>query len=1035
MDLDQDKSGVDLPEESFDFDFDGEFDFDDPTSRKPTMKETAKTIIDSAGKPLAKEAGKAVIERVLPAGFEYDYNDLVSMSKFTTNLFKKSFEEVRDSAGKLLPKELRNRLGVRDDGESYRRKSDRQLREESIAASLDNIFQDKDFSKDQDPRIVTHTGEKAFDVAELSLSKLQTNFLGEVSNNTSKLSAFFLGVGKNYYQKSLELKYRSYYIQQDQLKITTKYLAGITKQLELVIKNTALPENVKITQADRLSTKFKQNITDSIYQRSWTNNEFVNRIKRNTERKVNELTQLIRDASDAAIDARDMMSDMPVNKSDLLISKGSSFLGELLGRRFGGKLGDKYNKHFGGKDDLIQTIAGRISLASRGLPTFIEKLRRKTDEGMDKSYEKTGLRGVVSRGFYGLAGNALELLDRDSRSSSLRHEVFSSFNKPAIFDNNVHRSITEGIPGYLAEILKETQDLNNKYSIVNKYQIQRAKTRGELKTPEKKIFSYHDRKLVTTEELKTSTDMRLIEGGEKHQAINNANASVLRTARENLSRSKDPTNLRWKKVVNNKKSSELLNTYLYDMARYEDLDMSFEELFEKAINPEEADTRIEEYVRNRKDLQDVIRAIVSSTKIKGREKETEFAKDRFALNMETATKDYPILPVKELFSGVSVLAKSTYINDITDSQANIISRAFAGRIYEGGGRPLLPTEKDLKAVLTYVPESSFKEIKKPYMIFLNDVNKVTSSPLRNDKARLDILFSEVSNAIMNKLYNIGEGKDSLKELFEEVGQLHPELQAKGPLNYRNFIEKTINVSDLGEMVSEEEIDSLFESSLEDDVVSGVREEETESTIMEEVLSSDKTDTTSTTKKRTASRKPNVIKKKGKNTDINDFKNGFGKRKLDATYKKVKENSSDINKILKNINKEGLRNTCLELSRLLNSQVQAIKTLMSLESREWKQINDFLRKQVEEIKREGSDKYKEARDRLMKIYNQRVRRSTAFELIKEQLESLSGDLTKLMDQFSEEDFESGFKELHARIAEVLEDIKTILNKGKGYAQNE
>ncbi|MBZ5782096.1 hypothetical protein, partial [Klebsiella aerogenes] len=46
-------------------------------------------------------------------------------------------------------------------------------------------------------------------------------------------------------------------------------------------------------------------------------------------------------------------------------------------------------------------------------------------------------------------------------ASALNH------NKPAIFDNKVHRSITEVIPMYLSKILKENTDLRMMYSHVN----------------------------------------------------------------------------------------------------------------------------------------------------------------------------------------------------------------------------------------------------------------------------------------------------------------------------------------------------------------------------------------------------------------------------------------------------------------------------------------------------------------------------------------------------------------------------------------
>lgn len=1029
-------------DDEFDFDFEDDFDFDDPTSRKPTLKKTAGTIIKSASEPLAREASKAVMTKVLPPGFEYDYRELKEMGSFTGNLLKKSFQEVRDSAGRLLPKHLQDKIGVRDPSDVYRPKTDRQLREESIAASLENVFKNSHTGKEEDVRIVDNTGDKALDVANLSLLRIQNNFLGDISNNTSKLTSFFLSIGRSYYQKSLELKYRSFYIQQDQLNVTARYLGGITKQLELVIKNTALPENVKITQADRLSTKFKQNLTDSIYQRTWSNNEYIKRFKTNAERKLKEITDFIKESSEAALTTKDMMSgivdDLPVSKAEIAADRLGALFGYIGGNILGNKLGDTYNKRFGGKDDVVQAIAKKISLASTGLPSLIEKVRRKVEQGEDDSYSKEGFRGVISRGVYGIASNALDLLDRDSRSSSMRKELFTSFNKPAIFDNNVHRSITEGIPKYLSAILKETQELNQRYGVVNKVYLQKASTAGELQPVKPLVFSYHDRDLVTVDSLKSSIDARLMENTGRQSGIRNANTFLLRTARDNISRSKDPLSLRWRNILNSKDVDKSLNEYLTDISRYDGVDLSYESLFEKALDEDEADPMIAEYLRSRKDLKNIIRAINESSKVDGREKETELAKKRFALNLESGTKDYPTTPIIELFESVSKLAKSTHVNSLSNEQATIISRAFAGRIYNNMGRPVLATEEDLRSVLKYIPESSLSSIKDVYTIFLSDVMKVLRSPLRADKATMDLLFNEVSTSIMSRLYNIGPGEDSLKSLFEEVGQLHPELQVTGPLDHRNFIEKTITTVDLGDMVSDEEIENILKDAADENVVKSFRDKSVDEQLVKEATGTRTGGITinkvAMTPKPPKPQKPPVVRKRKLANNVKDLTGGLSKRELNGVYSKVKSNSNDISKVLKNINEEGVRKSSKELSDLLAIQSNTIKELINLEHQEWKPINEFLREQVEEIKREGSDKYKEARASLMNVYDKRVRRSIAFEAIKDRLKDLSVDLADFSINYNEESFEDGFKELRDKIEKVLEDIKSTLAKEKDYLKH-
>jgi hypothetical protein len=82
-----------------------------------------------------------------------------------------------------------------------------------------------------------------------------------ISTNISKIEAYNSTIQQAYQKKSLELQYRAYFLQVDQYKDQLRANEFSKANTEAIVKNTALPEFVKI----KASEKFKDTMRNKFY--------------------------------------------------------------------------------------------------------------------------------------------------------------------------------------------------------------------------------------------------------------------------------------------------------------------------------------------------------------------------------------------------------------------------------------------------------------------------------------------------------------------------------------------------------------------------------------------------------------------------------------------------------------------------------------------------------------------------------------------------------------------------------------------------
>ena len=449
--------------EDFDFDDmdDESFSFGEPQSKKPTnAREAALSSLkdgvtgftdDMIGDPLASATEFA--QKALPNSISsevYDVKDTVStikdeVKKATADI-RKAGSTTLKSMSSLMPdnsgiKSLLDKVvGYMDDGSDYNQQSEQQSQEQrqnleiqtGILEALGNLTPDaKQMAlKEQ---------------IELNRSKSHQELMATSVSNSQKLLDYTYNVTNNYYRKSLELQYKHYFVSREQLGLLRTSLDTFKNQFENIIKNTALPEVVKIQSTEQLreniANRGREAIADVVYND-------LNPLKTFKEKAVNKIRTMKDDfvegfqTADDLTDSASMMSDMEemgFTKSKM----AGDFLSGGLKSYLGGKVADRMEK-----DPRFKERAFNFKNAVRNPGEFFK-----------------GLGNIIGgKDFVGsdmLANMAYGTADMFSPSDPRTLATFKKDDpdSAAIFNYRTQNSITTVIPNLLSKIYGEVKSI------------------------------------------------------------------------------------------------------------------------------------------------------------------------------------------------------------------------------------------------------------------------------------------------------------------------------------------------------------------------------------------------------------------------------------------------------------------------------------------------------------------------------------------------------------------------------------------------
>lgn len=466
-------------DDDLDFDFNLD-DIDKAMSAEARNKKSRTPVMDVFKGAIGGTKGKFkdprfladLVKKSLPKEYGEVFSAADQASTALSSLYDEAIREIKPQLGRLstkvdrlVPEEKRHLKKLTDrikqivgeEPSTFKKESREERQEKTITDSLASLFE-------MQAKADAERGarESADDKIKQSIEhkRFQSNFglLSSINTQISRLSTYNDKVTQAYQKKSLELQFRSYFVQNELLETSKQFFEIFKNQHEAIARNTALPEYVKIKNSERFKelakTRFIGNIQQGLYDN--TLKRGIDNLKKEAQKAIQGFKSGLYLANEMATGIGDLQEQQrPM--ADLGMEPTSKY--ELLGSLLGSQLSDYL------KDKIGSSVRNRISDRSK-IGRFGYKLagRLSNLEGSLNEARQSDLVGgrYMNSGLKGFAGMlaALGLDVIGTNRPNMRIEGsggLGSLNEPSIYGGSkkAEKSLTDIIPGYLSRIYRE----------------------------------------------------------------------------------------------------------------------------------------------------------------------------------------------------------------------------------------------------------------------------------------------------------------------------------------------------------------------------------------------------------------------------------------------------------------------------------------------------------------------------------------------------------------------------------------------------
>lgn len=345
-DLDDfDFDDIDIP----DFDTDGLSEPKD--DRKPVEKVATGFVRGLGNEALNRSTQRRVIENALPKGYGKALTELDSAISAGKDLYdtaaaelapaKKSLKKIGRAANSrlkgILPDSISKKLDelTSDNEEASLNNIDPEATE--ISSTLTQIFgaQQEEEAKQ---RVID-------EVKESARFKTSTDILNAIRTGINRQVAYQDKVSAQVQRKSLELQYKQYFISKRQYELLEAFTKESKVQQDNIVKNTALPDFVKLRTSEAAKEMVRQRLLGKI---TGTVSEFTStyreKLLTNIKQKVKDVSGQLREGIIAGAGSLDMASDMEgIDQTEMAGEMAAGLLADPLATKIGQFLG-KYLK-------------------------------------------------------------------------------------------------------------------------------------------------------------------------------------------------------------------------------------------------------------------------------------------------------------------------------------------------------------------------------------------------------------------------------------------------------------------------------------------------------------------------------------------------------------------------------------------------------------------------------------------------------------------------------------------------------------------
>uniref|UniRef100_A0AAU7PEW1 Tail fiber protein n=1 Tax=Burkholderia phage vB_BgluM-SURPRISE13 TaxID=3159457 RepID=A0AAU7PEW1_9VIRU len=382
-----------------DFDFDSDLDFDipdfggdNPEAVKKDRKPIATGMKSAAagfGKTFANEARlRKTLTKSLPKEYEEPISKAFEIKDGARDLYNTTatqageiLRETKRSVGRIarnldsaLPKKLSDKLkawGDSADSDSSGSMSKSEIEQGTIDSAFASIFAQTqqaqaDNQKKQDAKAIIQ------DQIDTKRHKDMTQILGSIDNSLLSLTTFQDKISTNYMKKSLELQFRSYFVQNDMLQLQVKFFDQFKTDLQAITKNTGLPDYVKKAPKEALMELMRQKTFDSLASTlSRKRSQWMSGVFKKAGKKVTDVLGNVREGLSTVLDTAESGTSM---YGSGMGPSGAEMAGDLVGGFAGGKAQDAIAKRIRAamlKNPKAVKHGNKLAQVFGGLPQWV----------------------------------------------------------------------------------------------------------------------------------------------------------------------------------------------------------------------------------------------------------------------------------------------------------------------------------------------------------------------------------------------------------------------------------------------------------------------------------------------------------------------------------------------------------------------------------------------------------------------------------------------------------------------------------------
>jgi len=398
--------------------------FDDINDDKlDTIAEVSKSAFKTmAGSDITSKLGNVT------SSFKSEFNDAAKDIKKHTRPLVASMKKYvpEDSMFSGVMKKIDNIVGsnnVEDSGPSKEQQELEQIKsniEGALGQQRDAEFKNRMISEYMKHNMETKREEKLASIA--SFSRATYDFHSE------KTSA--------YYRKSLELQYKHLFIAKDSRDIARTGFDALTKMTDAVVKNTGLPDFVKLRSMEALKGTMRNKFQNDLIGNVFKNSDWMENAINNVKKKVKNTTATMV----TGLGATNEMMDQMGGTDDLGMSKGS----------MGGMMAGGFVKEALG--NFVGNMASKTKTGSKAIDSVNRLMMDPT------SFLKASADGTNNKAGKGILNFLSSLTSSGEITGDIKLSK-ESLNDNTIFDVRTKDSIVKVIPGLLSKIHAEVRSI------------------------------------------------------------------------------------------------------------------------------------------------------------------------------------------------------------------------------------------------------------------------------------------------------------------------------------------------------------------------------------------------------------------------------------------------------------------------------------------------------------------------------------------------------------------------------------------------